>query len=53
MYVGSMAVCVAKQEELDEISDDDTIALTEDQPKEVLEVHNAAAQNNKSKNNLK
>ena len=46
MYVGSMAVCVAKQEELDEISDDDIIVLTEDQPQEVLEVHNIAAQNN-------
>ena len=42
-----MAVCAAKQEELDEISDDDAIALIEDQPKEVLEAQNTAAQRNK------
>ena len=44
-----MAVCVAKQEELEETSDDDTTALTEDQQKEVLEAQNTAAQSNESK----
>ena len=44
-----MAVCVAKQEELEETSDDDTTALTEDQHKEVLEAQNTAAQSNESK----
>ena len=44
-----MAVCIAKQEELEETSDDDTTALTEDQHKEVLEAPNTAAQSNESK----
>ena len=44
-----MAVCVAKQEELEETSDDDTTALTEDQHKEVLEAQNTAVQSNESK----
>ena len=44
-----MAVCVVKQEELEETSDDDTTALTEDQHKEVLEAQNTAAQSNESK----
>ena len=44
-----MAVCIVKQEELEETSDDDTTALTEDQHKEVLEAQNTAAQSNESK----
>ena len=39
-----MAVCVAKQEELEETSDDDKTALTENEHKEILEAQNTTAQ---------
>ena len=42
-----MAVCVAKQEELEETSDDDTTARTKNnEHKEILEAQNTAAQSN-------